>query len=71
MNKLTDQDKAFGMLGVLTLGNCWLASAMIFEYLTVPVGMGIVAAWSGVCCYVGMRVLMGNEKPWRRPSQKG
>lgn len=65
---MTSQDKGMVLLALLTLGNCWLFAAMVFEYLSVPMGMGICGLWSFMIGYFGTRWLMGNERPWRRPS---
>ena len=64
------ETKGFTLLGLLTLANCWLAAAMTFEYLTVPVGMTICGLVSILTVITAIRWLMPGELPWRAPSRK-
>ena len=65
---MTSQDKGMLMLSLLTLGNCWLFAAMVFEFTSVPKGMILCFLWSLIVSCVSIRWLLGNHKPWRRPS---
>ena len=65
---MTSQDKGMLMFSLLTLGNCWLFAAMVFEFISVPKGMILCFLWSFIVIYVSIKWLLGNQRPWRRPS---